>query len=115
MTESRMKRFDINPNKTIEVPCKPMKKILRQANMTKIDFFSLDVEGAELIVLDTMDWSIQVSVFLIEVSKNRQKIRQVMISKGYRLATFSLKSYCKKGKDCTDNDVFLHKNFVQPK
>lgn len=101
-------------NKTIDVPCKQMKTILKENNIKKIDFFSLDVEGAELIVLDTMDWSIQVSVFLIETSKNKQKIRKKMLSEGFRLANFSLKSYCKKGRDCTDNDVFLGKNFKIP-
>jgi len=32
-----------------------------------VDFFSLDVQGAELMVLKTMNWSVPVSVFMVEL------------------------------------------------
>ena len=32
-----------------------------------VDYFSLDVEGSELVVLETMDWSIPVRVWVIEL------------------------------------------------
>ncbi len=34
----------------VTVPCVPLRDILRRFGMTHIDFFSLDVEGAELEV-----------------------------------------------------------------
>lgn len=49
------------------VPCQPLATILKRYGVTQIDFFSLDVEGSELIVLQTMDWRVKVHVFLIEL------------------------------------------------
>ena len=55
----------------------------------EIDFFSLDVEGYELKVLETMDWSIPVKVWLIENhlgNPNFHKVRNLLSSKGYVFA-----------------------------
>ena len=50
------------------VPCRPISDMLHLAGLSDgIDLFSLDVEGAELLVLQTMDWSIPVKVFVIEM------------------------------------------------
>jgi hypothetical protein len=38
------------------VDCFPLQSILLAANLTIIDFFSLDLEGIELKVLRTVDW-----------------------------------------------------------
>eukprot|EP00953_Heterococcus_sp_UTEX-ZZ885_P039399 20192-Heterococcus_DN1.PRE.7 len=65
-----------NGNKTVTVPCRPLSAMLKQHGVTHIDFFSasfsmlavrcatvvlmvhsLDVEGAELTVLKTIDFS----------------------------------------------------------
>jgi hypothetical protein len=53
------------------IPCSPLSKILMRhpmsAKSSQIDFWSLDVEGHELQVLDTVDFkSIHVKVLLIE-------------------------------------------------
>jgi FkbM family methyltransferase len=45
-------------NVIFTVPCGPMGRYLRLAGMKRIDFLSVDVEGAELVVLNSMDWSI---------------------------------------------------------
>lgn len=111
MTKNRLKKYNINVNKTIQVPCKPMKSILNEAKIEKIDFFSLDVEGAELIVLDTMDWSIPVSIFLIETNSHKKEIREKMLNNGFRLANFSIRSFCRRGRDCGENDVFVNEKF----
>ena len=51
------------------VPCRPLTALLKLAGIRKIDVFSLDVEGAEYKVLQTMDWSIDVHVWLVEMSQ----------------------------------------------
>merc|ERR550525_1212298 len=51
------------------VPCKPLGDILHESNITRIDFFSLDVEGSELRVLRTMDGAVPVCVWLIETNQ----------------------------------------------
>ena len=39
---------------TVEVDCFPLHAILLALNVTRVDYFSLDVEGAELDVLNTV-------------------------------------------------------------
>lgn len=53
---------------TITVPCRRLDDILHDANISSIDFWSLDVEGSEYEVLKTMDWNIPVHVLCMEVS-----------------------------------------------
>jgi FkbM family methyltransferase len=63
----------------VEVPCKPLSEVLVENNITRINFFSLDVEGAELLVLKTIDWSaVQIDVLMVETdfSKKVQKKTQ---------------------------------------
>ena len=66
----------------ITVQCTRTQAILHKFNVTRVDFWSLDVEGNEYNVLNGLDWSIPVYVFLIEgVTHN---IRRLLRSKGYR-------------------------------
>eukprot|EP00238_Polyblepharides_amylifera_P005495 CAMPEP_0196581074 /NCGR_PEP_ID=MMETSP1081-20130531/32290_1 /TAXON_ID=36882 /ORGANISM="Pyramimonas amylifera, Strain CCMP720" /LENGTH=321 /DNA_ID=CAMNT_0041901171 /DNA_START=63 /DNA_END=1028 /DNA_ORIENTATION=+ len=50
------------------VPCGPMGYFLHLVGIKEIDLFSIDVEGSELVVLDTMDWTIPVHVLLVELT-----------------------------------------------
>ena len=50
----------------IKVPSIGLDKVLRHAGITRIDFWSLDVEGSEYEALETMDWSIPVYLICIE-------------------------------------------------
>ncbi|KAL3767115.1 hypothetical protein ACHAWO_000347 [Cyclotella atomus] len=58
---------------TVEVPCGPLTPVLIDVfglNQT-ISFFSLDVEGAELLVLNTIDFSkVDIHVIMIEVQNS---------------------------------------------
>ena len=63
--------------------CGPRRASLDSA----VDLFSLDVEGSELRVLQTMDWSIPVRVWCIEVQPERRTelaIAAIMQRHGYR-------------------------------
>ena len=40
----------------LAIPCIPLSGILSKLGITHIDFWSLDVESAELLVLETFDW-----------------------------------------------------------
>ena len=51
-----------------ELQCTPLSAILREAGVAHVDYFSLDVEGAELIVLQTIDWSaVTFGVLMVEL------------------------------------------------
>lgn len=84
----------------VEVDRKPLADILHGAE--KIDFFSLDVEGAELSVLNTMDWNIPVMVWLIENhegGRDFHRTRGLLKRHGYRFL-----------ERVHFNDVYVHPN-----
>merc|ERR1719245_132714 len=54
-------------NDTIKVPCEPLSTMLANVKVDHIDLFILDVEGGEFVVLRTMDFSVEVCVWLVEM------------------------------------------------
>lgn len=66
---------------TITTICKPL---ISMISTTKIDYFSLDVEGGEMLILNEIEWDeLDIRVFSIEVDQNTEEIRQFMRNKGY--------------------------------
>lgn len=53
----------------------PIKDILKNHKISKIDLFSIDVEGSEKEVLTTMDWNIEVDIILIEIKNNQPPVK----------------------------------------
>ena len=49
-----------------KVKSKPISKIIKDINIERVDLFSIDVEGGEIMVLETFDWTIPVYLILIE-------------------------------------------------
>ncbi|KAJ8605556.1 hypothetical protein CTAYLR_000129 [Chrysophaeum taylorii] len=71
-----------NLSKHEDVPCRPMEFYLQ--NLTHVDFFSLDVEGGELLVLETIDFSaLTIDVFLVELATNPR-----FLAKNWRVRRF---------------------------
>ena len=90
------------------IQCKSLSSILEQAFVTHVDFFILDVEGAEFEVLQTVDWSkFSASVLCIETDpafrppNYADKIRNYLTPKGYAFAA-------EKGR----NSWYVNKDFV---
>jgi len=51
----------------VEVLCRPLSAMLEEHGVTRINFFSLDVEGAELKVLETFDFDkVKIDVLIVE-------------------------------------------------
>jgi hypothetical protein len=77
--------------KNVEVGCSPVGHMLRTAGIGSLDFWSLDVVGAELEALQGMDWSIPVHTILIEMlpGNNRKgeaglaEIRGFLLGRGF--------------------------------
>jgi FkbM family methyltransferase len=67
----------------------PFCDILSQSNLSYIDLLSIDVEGGELMVLETMDWSIPVYVIVIELDGSNpekdEKCRNLLQKQGFIL------------------------------
>lgn len=71
-------------------PTKKMSELLHDANIKYIDYFCIDVEGAEYQVLTTMDWDIPVHIILIEIAATHElsgpkneKCRKFLKEKGF--------------------------------
>mmetsp|Transcript_46704 Transcript_46704/g.105567 ORF Transcript_46704/g.105567 Transcript_46704/m.105567 type:complete len:331 (-) Transcript_46704:256-1248(-) len=94
------------------VPCSPLGRHLRIVGVKQIDIFFLDVEGAELGVLKTFDWSIPVRVFVMEVApENNEGVAKLMKSHGYMLSDFEAKrEWTVHGAD----QLWVHRDFATP-
>jgi len=115
MTNKHKKHFFSGKRtQTIQVPCRPIGRMLKESGVRAVDFFILDVEGAELMILETMDWSIPVKVFVVEMGrgdKDKQLI-DLLQRKGYKKSLWNIRGFCLEGRDCTNNQVFEHQNYV---
>lgn len=105
----------INPeDKGVTVPCTTFGRVFRDNGITGIDVFILDIEGGELDALKTMDWSVPVSVFVIELNGGPKdvELRELLLSHGYVPAEWDIRDFCSKGGDCSANEVFVRKEDI---
>jgi len=91
----------------------PISKIIKKTELKYIDYFSIDVEGGELAVLETMDWSIPVYIITIELNekleesdeegrKNNQKCREILLKQGFTFV-----------KQLDINEFWINKNYFR--
>jgi len=96
LTENNIKIFYTKNNEWISnmiddhlkveiVKPKKLSEIVKLSGYDKIDFFSLDVEGHELSVLKSFDWSIPINMFLIENNQDTLKINELLTNKNYKI------------------------------
>lgn len=89
MSENFKNTHHRNSNNTYYVNCKPMKEIIESTDIKYIDLLIIDVEGAEKVVLETMDFSIPIYVIIIELDgHNVEKdniCREILIKNGFTL------------------------------
>lgn len=64
------------PHKMTMVPCRTLASVFNDNDIVHVDFFSLDVEGAELKVLETIDFD-KVSIHVLIVEKNGLRKQQL--------------------------------------
>jgi len=71
--------------KMVDVQCYPLYSILLAMGQTRVDFFSLDVEGSEMGVLKTIPFDkLDIEVFLIETNQsNVTAMNELMSAAGY--------------------------------
>jgi len=69
---------------TRTVKCDTLGNILKASGVARVDLFSLDVEGRELEVLQSMDWNVTFNVLVMERTKDHAEIEALLLSKGYQ-------------------------------
>ncbi|XRB07700.1 methyltransferase [Pycnococcus provasolii] len=95
MSASHSKRIDHDASKyarsnpgwgeVAETRCTTLNALLDQLGVNHVDYFSLDVEGAEMYILQSIDWSqVTIDVVTIEVQEHRAQIQSFMEARGYR-------------------------------
>jgi len=108
----------------IDEPCVPLQPIFETTGMFDIDLFSLDVEGAEYLVLQTIDFNVtNIRVIVVENDGNDkikdQAVRDLLLKVGFFNAMDTLgniRSACDDiNTGCTSNEVFLNPYFIERK
>jgi FkbM family methyltransferase len=91
---------NVTIEQTTPVECSPLRDILEQhvPNQHYFDFFSLDIEGAEFLALQSLDFDqVGFGIILIEADKHNQlknlAVSTFMESKGYRFMDSYARSY----------------------
>ena len=69
MASTFIKHWHLN-SREYYVNGEPIKNILVKSNITYIDLITIDVEGGEQVVLETLDFSIPIYVICIELDSN---------------------------------------------
>ena len=70
--------YATKPDRETDVQCFSLNSIMAAIGVRHIDFFVLDVEGAEIPVLKTIDWSrLTIDVLNIEYGQNLKKINEL--------------------------------------
>jgi hypothetical protein len=68
----------------VTTTCTTLNALMDDIGRKHIDFFSLDVEGAELHILHSIDFStLSFDVVMIEIQENREEIKIFMESRGF--------------------------------
>jgi FkbM family methyltransferase len=72
----------------VRVPAVTLGSILQARGRTHVDYCSIDVEGSELDVLASLDWSVvTIDVITIEDNYGDPAITRALTGRGYRLVT----------------------------
>ena len=81
---NRILRVNPKGTKELSVVCHTLQNIMKEIGQSRIDYFSLDVEGAELFILNSIDWeTLFIDVFTIETDQHRTEIIAFMEDHGY--------------------------------
>ena len=95
----------------VRVQCFPFYSLLSAMNVKVVDYFSLDVEGMELQVLQTIPFDkIRINVLSVEYihdSEGSGEIIKFMESKNYRVVT-----KVTNGNNLANDLIFAHRTII---
>jgi len=67
MTPTRLRAIKASKRLQIPVQCFPLNSVMASINVSHVDYLSLDVEGPEMEILRTIDWTrLQIDVITVE-------------------------------------------------
>eukprot|EP00539_Tryblionella_compressa_P001336 CAMPEP_0178745380 /NCGR_PEP_ID=MMETSP0744-20121128/7269_1 /TAXON_ID=913974 /ORGANISM="Nitzschia punctata, Strain CCMP561" /LENGTH=193 /DNA_ID=CAMNT_0020398569 /DNA_START=128 /DNA_END=709 /DNA_ORIENTATION=- len=94
---------------TVDVPCGPLGPILETIfEEEPIQFFSLDVEGAEHLVLETIDFTkVRIHVFMIEIQNNHCREQSCLVRSQVR-ARMQKEGYLRYENLVVASDIYVH-------
>ena len=96
-----------------DIQCLPIYSLLKALNQTRVDYFSLDVEGVEFDVLQTIPWDhVDIQVMTIEFVHLRQgkaALKEYVENLGYETVTEISRA------DRLANDFVFKKKSVEKK
>ena len=104
---------------TVDVPCGPLSPILEDmfaddndsvsgTALPVLDFFSLDVEGAEMLVLSTIDFhAIRINILMIEIQNNFCQSEQCKVRMDVR-AKMAVEGYKRYEELVHASDIYVH-------
>lgn len=99
----------------VKSKCTTMGKALARANVRRVDYMSLDVEGHELQVLEGFDWErVVIDVITIECNNQDafQAIARFLATQGYTLHTPDLDELSRQTRRLKDDAIFVHSSVV---
>jgi len=120
-----------HPNGTensISISCLPLQHFIDATGLYDVDLFSLDVEGAELTVLQTLEFNVtNVRVIVVELDGTNlskdAKVRKLLFKNGFVEFVYSsrpaernpkaIRDQCrfKKRGACPENEVFVNPRY----
>ena len=120
-SQSFLEDWHKNDSEGLVVSCIPIQSIIESTGLLDIDLFSLDVEGAELAVLETLDFSnTNIRVLVVELDQSNmakdEGVRRLILSQGFESLNDTIRSACGyKEKGCTKNEVFINPDYASRK
>mmetsp|Transcript_15083 Transcript_15083/g.32959 ORF Transcript_15083/g.32959 Transcript_15083/m.32959 type:complete len:343 (+) Transcript_15083:52-1080(+) len=70
---------------SVKANCFPLNTMLDAIGVDRVDMFSLDVEGAELAVLKSIDWArVSIGLLMIETNEQDEAIHEFLVPRGYQ-------------------------------
>lgn len=101
------------PKGATEIICLPLSSVLQNFGITCIDFVSLEVEGAELQVLQTLDFNaVHISVIVVEMDGHDPQ-KDKAVARLLRFNNFEQDDALKNEGNAASimNGWFINKNF----
>ena len=104
---------------TVDVPCGPLSPIFEDvfaedtengagSLLPTLDFFSLDVEGAEMLVLSTIDFqAVRINILMIEIDNDHCTGAQCQVRKDVR-AKMEAEGYKRYERLVHASDIYVH-------